>query len=117
LGCLSNLDISCKSLYRPEEFGELAVLADCLGEGLLGGVIHQTAPVMKQKHVADLTGVVLCKDVLDCYEVFERFRHLLAMDMEVSGMPEVVDPVVAVVVGLALGKFVIVVRETEVNAA
>jgi hypothetical protein len=32
-------------------------------------------------------------------------------------MPEVVDPVVAVVVGFALGKFVIVVRETEVNSA
>lgn len=32
-------------------------------------------------------------------------------------MPKVIDPVVAVVVGLALSKFVIVVREPKVNAA
>ena len=37
--------------------------------------------------------------------------------MQVAGVPEVVDPIVTLVVGFTLGDLVVVVRETEVDTS
>ena len=70
---------------------------------------------MQQEDESYLSRVVLCKNVLDCNEVFERLGHLLTVDVEVASVPEVVDPVVTVVISLALCQLIVVMREPQVN--
>ena len=70
---------------------------------------------MDQEKEADLARIELLKDLLDCDEIFKRFAHLFALNVKVASVPEVVDPVVALIIGLALGDLVVVVREAKVD--
>jgi hypothetical protein len=60
---------------------------------------------------------VLAERLLDRDEILERLGHLEALDVQVAGMEEVVDPLVVAVVGLGLRELVVVVRELEVRSA
>lgn len=55
---------------------------------------------MHQKGDAELAGGVPRKSLLDGDEVFERLGHLLARDVEMADVEEVVDPLLAGVVCL-----------------
>ena len=72
---------------------------------------------MDQEKEADLARIELLKDLLDCDEIFKRFAHLFALNVKVASVPEVVDPVVALIIGLALGDLVVVVREAKVDTS
>jgi hypothetical protein len=72
---------------------------------------------MDQEKEADLARIELLKDLLDCDEIFKRFAHLFALNVKVASVPEVVDPVVALIIGLALGDLVVVVGKHQIGAA
>jgi hypothetical protein len=52
--------------------------------------------------------------VLDGDEILQRLRHLLAMDVQMTRMQEIVDPLIALVVGFALSYLVVMVGETKI---
>jgi len=54
---------------------------------------------------------------LDGGKVFQRLGHLVALNMEMTGVDKVVAPSIRVEMRLTLGNLVIVVRELEVDTA
>lgn len=72
---------------------------------------------MEQEKEADLPGIERLKNLLNGDEILKRLAHLFSMNVQVAGVPEVVDPVVTLVVGLTLGDLVVVVREAEVDTS
>jgi hypothetical protein len=100
-----------------EEFSELFVLSHCLRERLLCLKGHFVSPVMVEHEPSDVTHGVVVQNVLDGDKILERFRHLKAFNVEMASVPEVLNPLVAVVIGLTLGDLIIVVREFKVDTA
>jgi len=72
---------------------------------------------MQQEHKSNLARVVFLQDVLDGDKILEGLRHLFAGDMKMARMPEIVYPVVTVVVCFTLGDFVVMVREPEIDSS
>ncbi len=68
-------------------------------------------PRLQQEHQAQLARRVLSQGLSDRDEVLERLGHLQALDVQVPGVEEVVDPLVVSKARLALSKLVVVVRE------
>ena len=84
-------------------------------EGSFGIVVQKHIIAMKEEIEFQDSGWSYLKDLLDGQEVFERFRHLQLIDVEMAHMDKVSDPVRVVVVGLGLSHFVFVVRENQIN--
>jgi len=53
----------------------------------------------------------------DGSKVFQRLGHLVAFDVEMTGVQKVIAPGVGVKMSLTLGNLVVVVGELEVNSA
>ncbi len=70
---------------------------------------------MQQKDESHLVGRVGLQHFLNGDEILQRFAHFEPVDVEMPRVDEVIDPLRTVVVGLALGELVRVVRELEVH--
>lgn len=70
---------------------------------------------MQQEEHSDLARVECLEGLFDRDEIFEGFRHFLALDVQVTNMPEIIDPVVAAVECLRLRDLIVVVREAQVD--
>lgn len=50
-------------------------------------------------------------------EVLQAFGHFKLVDVQMTDMDEVLDPVRLIVMGLGLGKFVFMMREDEIDSS
>ena len=110
-----DLDFLVEDLHGSEELGELPVLSHSFWEAVLR-VVHLLVPLVLEEDVSEVAGLGVFKDLLDGDVVLLSLGHLLAIDVELSSMPEVVDPIVTLVVCLGLGKLIVVVREPQVDS-
>ena len=60
-------------------------------------------------------GSVNLQDLLDRGEILQRFRHFQTVNMKMTGVPEMVDPVVAFIVSFGLRKLVVMMREFKID--
>ena len=82
-----------------EERVKLLLLGYCLGQRVFWRIIHECVPLMKQEHESNLFRSETLEHLLNSCEVLETFAHLFSCNMQMAGVPEVVNPVVAIVKG------------------
>ena len=84
-------------------------------EGGFGIVVQNHIIAVKEKiQLQDPSGGYL-KHLLDGQEVFEGFRHLQLINVKMTHMDKVSDPVRIVVVGFRLGHLVLVMGENQID--
>lgn len=81
-----------------------------------GGVtiVHRGIVLMEEEAEPNLSSTVGSKGFLNGDEILKGFGHLKTLDMKVTSMKEVVDPLLAVQLGLRLGNLILMMREPKV---
>mmetsp|Transcript_14306 Transcript_14306/g.39902 ORF Transcript_14306/g.39902 Transcript_14306/m.39902 type:complete len:274 (-) Transcript_14306:1281-2102(-) len=94
------------------------ILLLCLGvvDGLVA-VVHRFVPRLHQEHESELSRRMFLQGLTDCDEILERFRHLESLDVQVSRVEKIIDPLAALMKGLRLSHFVVVMREHEIDTS
>ncbi len=72
---------------------------------------------MHQAEESYLFGGVSFEEISNGDEVFQTLRHFEPINVKMACVPEMIDPIVTAVVGLRLGKLVVMMRETKINSS
>jgi len=113
---VSDVNCSQSGFDYLEEIIELSLFCNSLWERIFFQVIHGSIPLMKQEEHSDLFRSIRLQDILDGSEILLGFGHLQSVDVQMTGVPEVVDPTVTSIICFGLSNFIIVMREFQINS-
>lgn len=78
---------------------------------------HERVPFVDQAKESYLFGGVSFEEISNGDEVFQALWHFEPINVKMACVPEMIDPIVAAIVGLRLSKLVVMVRETKINSS
>jgi hypothetical protein len=88
-----------------------------LWKRVLGRVVHNTLVLLKQKHHPDLSWGVQLQDFFDSDKVLQWFTHLEALDVQVTCMDPIVDPLIIFIVTFGLSNLILMMGEHQIPSS
>mmetsp|Transcript_6058 Transcript_6058/g.8720 ORF Transcript_6058/g.8720 Transcript_6058/m.8720 type:complete len:543 (+) Transcript_6058:728-2356(+) len=90
-----------------------------LGFGIVDGlvaVVHGFIPGLHKEHESKLSGRMLLQGLANGNKVLKTFGHLEPLDVQMSRVQKIVDPLTALVESFCLRHFIVMVRKHEVDS-